>query len=115
MAADFGVSCGHTEYSNIRFEDGTRHMVIFEAAHDLPELETFRLELPIPYRDMPYRVRLFLTDAEYKTVRLLAAADKVRILHHANVIENAEKQNIQPNLRRKMNYDYSRNHAFYIR
>ena len=39
MAADFGVSCGHTEYSNIRFEDGTRHMVIFEAAHDLPELE----------------------------------------------------------------------------
>ena len=46
MAADFGVSCGHTEYSNIRFEDGTRHMVIFEAAHDLPELETFRLELP---------------------------------------------------------------------
>lgn len=86
MAADFGVSCGHTEYSNIRFEDGTRHMVIFEAAHDLPELETFRLELPIPYRDMPYRVRLFLTDAEYKTVRLWAAADKVRILHHANVI-----------------------------
>ena len=81
MAADFGVSCGHTEYSNIRFEDGTRHMVIFEAAHDLPELETFRLELPIPYRNMAYRVRLFLTDAEYKTVRLWAAADKVRILH----------------------------------
>ena len=56
MTADFGVSCGHTEYSNIRFEDGTRHVVIFEAAHDLPELEEFRLELPIPYRDMPYRV-----------------------------------------------------------
>ena len=48
MMADFGVSCGHTEYSNIRFEDGTRHMVIFEAAHDLPELEGFRLELPMP-------------------------------------------------------------------
>ena len=59
MAADFCVSCGHTEYSNIRFEDKTRHMVIFEAAHDLPELENLRLELPIPYRDMPYRVRLF--------------------------------------------------------
>ena len=86
MTADFGVSCGHTEYSNIRFEDGTRHMVIFEAAHNLPELEEFRLELPIPYRDMPYRVRLFLTDAEYKTIRLWAAAGKVRILHHANVI-----------------------------
>ena len=24
---DFGVSCGHTEYSNIRFADETRHMV----------------------------------------------------------------------------------------
>ena len=31
-------------------------------------------------------IGLFLTDAEYKTVRLWAAADKVRILHHANVI-----------------------------
>ena len=61
-------------------------MVIFEAAHDLPELEEFRLELPIPYRNMAYRVRLFLTDAEYKTIRLWAAAGKVRILHHANVI-----------------------------
>ena len=86
MAADFGVSCGHAEYSNIRFEDGTRHMVIFEATHDLPELEEFRLELPIPYRNMAYRVRLFLTDAGYKIIRLWAAADKVRILHHANVI-----------------------------
>lgn len=83
MTADFGVSCGHTEYSNIRFEDGTRHMV---TAHDLPELEGFRRELPIPYRNMAYRVRLFLTDAEYKIIRLWAAADKVRILHHANVI-----------------------------
>ena len=82
MTADFGVSCGHTEYSNIRFEDGTQHMVIFEAAHDLPELEGFRLELPIPYRNMAYRVRLFLTDAEYRNIRLWAAADKVRILHH---------------------------------
>ena len=61
-------------------------MVIFEAARDLPELEDFRLELPIPYRNMSYRVRLFLTDAEYKTIRLWAAADKLRILHHANVI-----------------------------
>lgn len=61
-------------------------MVIFEAAHDLPELEGFRLELPIPYQNMAYRVRLFLTDAGYKTIRLWAAADKVRILHHANVI-----------------------------
>ena len=61
-------------------------MIIFEAAHDLPELEGFRLELPIPYRNMSYRVRLFLTDAEYKIIRLWAAADKVRILHHANVI-----------------------------
>ncbi len=86
MTADFCVSCGHTEYSNIRFEDGTRHMVIFEAAHDLPELEGFRLELPIPYRNMSYRVRLFLTDAEYRNIRRWAAADKVRILHHANVI-----------------------------
>ena len=86
MAADFGVSCGHTEYSNIRFEDKTRHMVIFEAVRGLPELEAFRPELPIPYRNMAYRVRLFLTDAEYKTVRLWAAAEKVCILHHANVI-----------------------------
>ena len=86
MAADFGVSCGHTEYSNIRFEDGTRHIVIFEVARGLPELEVFRPELPIPYRDMAYQVRLFLTDAEYKTLRLWAAADKVRILHQANVI-----------------------------
>ena len=61
-------------------------MVIFEAAHDLPELEGFRLELPIPYRNMSYRVRLFLTDAEYRNIRRWAAADKVRILHHANVI-----------------------------
>lgn len=86
MAADFGVSCGHTEYSNIRFEAGTRHMVIFEAIHDLPELEDFCLEMPIPYRDMSYRVRLFLNEAEYKTIRLLAAGGKVHILHHANVI-----------------------------
>lgn len=61
-------------------------MVIFEAAHDLPELEEFRLELPIPYRNMAYRVRLFLTDAEYRIIQLWAAAEKVRILHHANVI-----------------------------
>lgn len=33
-----------------------------------------------------YRVRLFLTDAEYRNIRRWAAADKVRILHHANVI-----------------------------
>ena len=86
MTADFGVSCGHTEYSNIRFENETRHMVIFETVHDLPELQDFRLELPIPYWDMPYRVRLFLTDAAYKTIRLWVTADKVRILHHANVV-----------------------------
>ena len=46
---DFGISCGHTEYSNIRFVDETRHMVIFEVLCILPELEAFRLELPIPY------------------------------------------------------------------
>lgn len=83
---DFGVSCGHTEYSNIRFADETRHMVIFEVLRNLPELEAFRLELPIPYGNMLYRARLFLTDAEYKAVRLWAADKKVRILHHANVI-----------------------------
>ena len=83
---DFGISCGHTEYSNIRFVDETRHMVIFEVLCILPELEAFRLELPIPYGNMPYRVRLFLTDTAYKTIRLWAATDKVRILHHANVV-----------------------------
>lgn len=83
---DFGVSCGHTEYSNIRFADETRHMVIFEVLRNLPELEALRLEPPIPYGNMPYRARLFLTDAEYKAVRLWAADKKVRILHHANVI-----------------------------
>lgn len=83
---DFGVSCGHTEYSNIRFEDETRHMVIFDVLCILPELKAFRLELPIPYGNMPYRVRLFLTDAEYKAIRLWAAGKRVRILHHANVI-----------------------------
>ena len=58
MTADFGVSCGHTEYSNIRFEDGTRHMVIFEVAHDLPELEDFRLELGLPGAAVPDRRRV---------------------------------------------------------
>ena len=102
---DFGVSCGHTEYSNIRFEDKTRHMVIFEVLCDLPELEVFRLELPVPYGNTPYRVRLFLSDAEYKVMRLWAGAQKVRILHHANVINgylvDDKKRKTRINSRRK--------------
>ena len=42
---DFGISCGHTEYSNIRFVDETRHMVIFEVLCILPELEAYLLLL----------------------------------------------------------------------
>ena len=84
MTSDFGVTAGHVEYSNRRFDFDTRHMVMIEVYRHTEALEQFDYELPV--YDMPYRVRLFLTDAEYKTVRLWAAADKVRILHHANVI-----------------------------
>lgn len=86
MTNDFAVTCGHAEYSTLRFHDDTRHMVILEADCVLPELEQFQYERPACAPDTQQRARLFLTDAGYKTLRKMAAAGQISILHHAQVV-----------------------------
>ena len=86
MSNDFGVTAGHVEYSNIRFLDQTRHMVIFQADTYFTELEPFHYERPVCDPACSHRARLYLTDAGYKTIRKMEAEGRLTILHHANVI-----------------------------
>lgn len=86
MCNDFGVTAGHGEYSNIRFLDQTRHMVIFQTDTYFPELAQFSYELPVCDPAYSHRARLYLTDAGYKTIRKMEAEGRLAILHHANVI-----------------------------
>lgn len=86
MTSDFGVTAGHIEYSNRRFDFDTRHIVIVEVYQHTEALEQFAHELPVYDRDDSYRARLFLTDEEYKTVRRMELNGVLHILHHANVV-----------------------------
>lgn len=69
MTSDFGVTAGHVEYSNRRFDFDTRHMVMIEVYRHTETLEQFDYELPVYDRNDSYRARLFLTDEEYKSIR----------------------------------------------
>ena len=69
MTSDFGVTAGHVEYSNRRFDYDTRHMVMIEVYRHTAALDQFDYELPVYDRNDSYRARLFLTDEEYKAVR----------------------------------------------
>ena len=86
MTSDFGVTAGHVEYSNRRFDFDTRHMVMIEVYRHTETLEQFDYELPVYDRNEPYRARLFLTDEEYKSIRRMELNGVLRILHHANVV-----------------------------
>lgn len=86
MTSDFGVTAGHVEYSNRRFDFDTRHMVMIEVYRHTETLEQFDYELPVYDRNDSYRARLFLTDEEYKAVRRMELNGVLRILHHANVV-----------------------------
>ena len=86
MTSDFGVTAGHVEYSNRRFDFETRHMVMIEVYRHTETLEQFDYELPVYDRNEPYRARLFLTDEEFKTIRRMELNGVLRILHHANVV-----------------------------
>ena len=69
MTSDFGVTAGHVEYSNRRFDFDTRHMVMIEVYRHTEALEQFDYELPVYDRNEPYRARLYLSEDEFKTVR----------------------------------------------
>lgn len=69
MTSDFGVTAGHVEYSNRRFDFDTRHMVMIEVYRHSAALDRFDYERPVYDRNDSYRARLFLTDEEYKAVR----------------------------------------------
>ena len=86
MTSDFGVTAGHVEYSNRRFDFDTRHMVMIEVYRHTAALDQFDYELPGYDRDDSYRARLFLTDEEYKSIRRMELNGVLRILHHANVV-----------------------------
>ncbi|MDY3772584.1 MAG: DUF5720 family protein [Candidatus Faecousia sp.] len=86
MTSDFGVTAGHVEYSNRRFDFDTRHMVMIEVYRHTAALDQFDYELPVYDRNDSYRARLFLTDEEYKAVRRMELNGVLRILHHANVV-----------------------------
>lgn len=86
MTSDFGVTAGHVEYSNCRFDFDTRHMVMIEVYRHTEALEQFDYELPVYDRNEPYRARLYLSEDEFKTVRRMELNGTLRILHHANVV-----------------------------
>lgn len=86
MTSDFGVTVGHVEYSNRRFDFDTRHMVMIEVYRHSAALDRFDYERPVYDRNDSYRARLFLTDEEYKAVRRMELNGVLRILHHANVV-----------------------------
>lgn len=86
MTSDFGVTAGHVEYSNRRFDFDTRHMVMIEVYRHSAALDRFDYERPVYDRNDSYRARLFLTDEEYKAVRRMELNGILRILHHANVV-----------------------------
>lgn len=62
MTSDFGVTAGHVEYSNRRFDFDTRHMVMIEVYRHTEALEQFDYELPVYDRNEPYRARLYLSE-----------------------------------------------------
>ena len=86
MSSDFGVTAGHVEYSNRRFDFDTRHMVMIEVYRHTAALDQFDYELPVYDRNDSYRARLFLTDEESNAVRRMELNGVLRILHHANVV-----------------------------
>ena len=86
MTSDFGVTAGHVEYSNRRFDYDTRHMVMSDGYRHTAARDQFDYELPGYERNDSYRARLFLTDEEYKAVRRMELNGVLRILHHANVV-----------------------------
>ena len=86
MTSDFGVTAGHVEYSNRRFDFDTRHMVMIEVYRHTEALEQFDYELPVYGRNEPYRARLYLSEDEFKTVRRMELNGILRTLHHANVV-----------------------------
>ena len=46
MTSDFGVTVGHVEYSNRRFDFDTRHMVMIEVYRHSAALDRFDYERP---------------------------------------------------------------------
>ena len=86
MTSDFGVTAGHVEYSNRRFDFDTRHMVMIEVYRHTAALDQFDYERPVYYRNEPYRARLYLSEEEFKTIRRMELSGVLHILHHANVI-----------------------------
>ena len=86
MTNDFGVTAGHVEYSNRRFDSGIRHMVIFEAPRYTPEFDQFDYERSVYCNGEPHRARLFLSKEGYKAIRRMELQGMLTILHHANVI-----------------------------
>ena len=86
MTSDFGVTAGHVEYSNRRFDFDTRHMVMIEVYRHTEALDRFDYERPVYDRNDSYRARLYLSEDEFKTVRRMELNGILRTLHHANVV-----------------------------
>lgn len=86
MNSDFGVSAGHVEYSNSRFDTETHHMVIIEVPRHTTLLDAFGYERPVYAPNQPYRARLYLSDEGYKAIRRMETDRMLHILHHANVV-----------------------------
>lgn len=101
MTSDFGVTSGHIEYSNRRFDTDTRHMAIIEVPKHIAELDKFQYELPVYAPDCSYRARLFLSEEEFKTIRRMDLKGMLTILHHANVINGYLVDNRKPKRKNK--------------
>ena len=86
MGINSEIIHGHDLLSVERFNDATRHMIIFDI-----------LSRNTSYGEKGQRIRLFLSDYEYSRVLSAHQQREIKILRHASIIEG----HIVPDKKRK--------------